>query len=146
LLKLSRTTLGVGFAVTLALASGASFAADFADTRAAAQQADASGQSSLGLMYEFGDGVPQDYAEAAKWYRLAAELGDAGGQFNFGVMYYNGNGVPQDYVRAHTWFNLAASRGNANGSKNRDMVAKLMTPAQIAEAQHMAREWKPKPE
>ncbi len=64
-------------------------------------------------------------------------------------MYSKGQGVPQNYVQAHMWYNLAASRF-APGSdrdmavKNRDIAAALMTPAQIAEAQRLAREWKPK--
>ncbi len=66
-------------------------------------------------------------------------------------MYEKGQGVPQDYVQAHMWYNLAASHF-APGSdrdravKNRDIIAEKMTPAQIAEAQRLAREWKPKPE
>ena len=60
-----------------------------------------------------------------------------------------GRGVPQDYVQAHMWFNLAASRTLPGKDrdfsvKNRDIVAGLMTPAQISEAQKLAREWKPK--
>jgi hypothetical protein len=57
-----------------------------------------------------------------------------------------GQGVPQDYVRAHMWFKLAASGASdastrKTSAKNRDLVASLMTPAQIAEAQQMASEW-----
>jgi TPR repeat protein len=59
-------------------------------------------------------------------------------------MYYNGHGGTQDYVQAHMWFNLVAAKGDAAAVKNRDNVASRMTPAQIAEAQKMAREWKPK--
>jgi TPR repeat protein len=58
-------------------------------------------------------------------------------------MYQTGKGVLQDYVQAHKWFNLAA----ANHEKyraDRDRLAKLMTTAQIAKAQRLAREWKPK--
>jgi hypothetical protein len=55
-------------------------------------------------MYYNGKGVPQDYAEAARWYRKAADQGNADAQNNLGVMYGNGQGVPQDYVRAHMWF------------------------------------------
>ena len=95
-------------------------------------------------MYENGRGVPQDYVEAVKWYRRAAEQGDASARFALGFMYYTGQGVPQDYVEAHKWYNLAASRGNETGQENRDLHAKRMTPAQIAEAQKLAREWKPK--
>ncbi len=55
-----------------------------------------------------------------------------------------GLGVTQDYVRAHKWFNIAAARGYADAAKNRDNVAKRMTPAQVAEAQRLARVWKPR--
>jgi TPR repeat protein len=74
-----------------------------------------------------------------------ADLGYAGAQFNLGATYYNGEGVPQDYVEAHKWRNLAASRASAEDRETfaeaRDAVAKLMTPAQIAEAQKLASEW-----
>ena len=53
--------------------------------------------------------------------------------------------MPKDYVQAHMWFNIAASRvtGEARESavSNRDIVAILMTPSQIAEAQRLTREW-----
>lgn len=81
-----------------------------------------------------------------RWYRRAVEQGNAGGQYNLVVMNAFGTGVPQDHVQAHMWFNLAAAQGLAVGVKNRDLVAGLMTPEQIAEAQSLAREWKPKPE
>ena len=58
-------------------------------------------------------------------------------------MYAKGQGVPQDYVRAHMWFNIAAAQGDQDAVKNKDRAAALMTPAQIAEAQKLAREWKP---
>ena len=106
-----------------------------------AEQGNADAQFALGVMYGNGDGVPQDYAVAMKWYRLAAEQGIARAQYNLGIMYGNGKGVPQDYVQAHMWFNLAASKGNEIARKNRDIVAKKMTPTQIAEAQRLAREW-----
>ena len=95
-------------------------------------------------MYAKGNGVPQNYTEAAKWYRKAAELGDVEAQLYVGRMYANGQGVPQDYALAHMWFNLAASRGEPGASEARDTLAKHMTPDQVAEAQRFAREWKPK--
>ncbi len=66
-------------------------------------------------------------------------------------MYATGDGVPQDYVQAHMWYNLAASRYPPGSDRdkvvrNRDTVAEKMTPEQIAEAQRLAREWKPKRE
>ncbi len=88
-------------------------------------------------------------AEAVKWFRKAAEQGYGGAQFNLGVMYDNGYGVPQDYVQAYMWFNLAAvgfppGENRDSAAENRDIVAKFMTPAQIAEAQRLAREWRPR--
>ncbi len=64
---------------------------------------------------------------------------------NLGALYYNGQGVPQDYVTAYMWFILASVEGDKLAIENRDLLAKEMTPAQIAEAQKMAREWKPTP-
>ena len=91
-----------------------------------------------------GRGVPQDYVEAVKWYRKAAEQGDASAQYNLGVMYYNGQGVPQDYIQAHMWLNLSAAQGNKVAVQNRDLIASKMSPEQVAQAQRLAREWKPK--
>ena len=113
-------------------------------SRSLANQGSAVAQWILGIMYANGQGVPQDYAAAASWYRKAAEQGQAGAQNNLGKMYATGQGVPQDYVLAHMWWNLAADQGDAVAFKKRDNVATKMTPAQIAEAQKLAREWKPK--
>ena len=91
-------------------------------------------------MYAKGDGVPQDYKTAVKWYTLAAEQGVASAQTNLGWMYDKGYGVKQDNVYAHMWGNIAASNGDENGGKLRDEVAKTMTPADISVAQNFARE------
>jgi len=131
------------FVATLFLVvAGPSIADDETDMlRLAAEQGRAYAQYNLGVMYNNGTGVPQDYAEAMRWYRLAAEQGDADAQGNLGVMYDTGTGVPQDYVAAHMWFNLSAAQGDASGSKNRNRMANKMTSAQIAEAQRLARDW-----
>ena len=94
----------------------------------------------MGLCTDNGQGVPQDYAEALRLYRLAAEQGDATAQSNLGVMYVNGQGVLQDNVLAHMWFNLGAANGNELGAETRDTFAKEMTPQAIEQAQAMARE------
>ncbi|TFG58549.1 MAG: sel1 repeat family protein, partial [Deltaproteobacteria bacterium] len=118
-----------------------------------AQQGIPIAQYNLGVMYDNGKGVPQDYAEAMNWYRRAAEQGLADAQHNLGWVYFEGQGVPQDYVLAHMWFSLAVSRFPASEGekreqavKDRNIVASKMTPAQIAEAERLAREWKPKKE
>ena len=101
-------------------------------------------QATLGLMYTEGEGVAQDYQEAVRWYRLAAEQGHASGQFSLGAMYTAGQGVPKDYVLAHMWINLAAPKGVKGAVKARDLLEEMMTPAQLAEAQRLAGEWKAK--
>jgi antitoxin component YwqK of YwqJK toxin-antitoxin module len=106
----------------------------------AAELGDALAQYNLGLIYEGGQGVPQDDEAAVKWYKLAAEQGDSGAQYNLGAMYAFGKGVIQDKVHAHMWWNIAASSGNKIAVKNRDKVAKRMTPSQLAKAKDLARE------
>ncbi len=120
------------------------YATALTEFRPLAQQGNAVAQFSLGVMYLDGRGVPEDDAEAVRWIRRAAEQGLAGAQYNLGVMYRDGRGVRQDYVQAHMWFNLAAAQGKEDARKARDILAEQMTPAQIAEAQRLAREWKPK--
>jgi len=117
--------------------------------RKAAEQGDASAQRGLGKLYYKGLGIPQDYKAAVRWYRLAAEQGDVEAQRNLALMYAEGQGVSQDYVRAHMWYNLAASRVTGEDRQKyarnrRDRIAEKMTADQIAEAQRLAREWKPR--
>jgi TPR repeat protein len=85
----------------------------------------------------------RDYANALQLIRPLAEKGDANAQYNLGVFYDNGLGVPQDKVRAYMWFNLSAAQGREGAAAFRDLIARRMTPAQIAEAQKLAHEWKP---
>jgi TPR repeat protein len=109
-------------------------------------------------MYADGLGVTQDYVEAVTWLRRAAEKRLAAAQYNLGNMYLLGHGVPQDYVQAHMWLNLAAIQSGLSDNSNNgdravaknaaeqlDKVGASMTPAQIAEAQRSAREWRPNP-
>ena len=110
--------------------------------RPLAEQGDARAQTSLGGMYYNGQGVQRDYAEAAKWARRAAEQGYAPAQADLGVMYWNGQGVPQDAVLAYMWLILADAQ-EPDAVEERDMAASQMTLNEIAEAQRLAREWKP---
>ena len=115
------------------------------------EQGSALAQFRLGVMYEEGQGVPQDDGEAVRWYRLAAEQGNALAQGWIGYMYEEGRGVPQDDVQAHKWYNLAASRISSSDQrrdrvvKARNRVGRKMTRTQLAEAQRLSREWRPKP-
>ncbi len=90
-----------------------------------------------------------DYATALREWRTLAKQGNANAQLLLGVMYDIGLGVRQDDAQAHMWFILASSRYppgeyRDHSVKNRYIVAKRMTPAQISEAQKLAREWRPK--
>jgi hypothetical protein len=99
--------------------AGPCLADDTLDTwRARAEQGDARAQFNLGLMYDTGEGVPQDDAEAVRWYRRAADQGHADAQFNLGFMYINGRGVPQDDAKAFRWYRLAADQGDATAQYN----------------------------
>ena len=113
--------------------------------RNAADQGHADAQYNLGLMYATGQGVAQDVTQAMVWYRQAADQGHAAAQASLGVMYDLGQGVPQDYVEAHKWLSLAASSLTGDTQKGyaeyRNATAKLMTPAQLAEAQKRAADW-----
>ncbi|MCP4009137.1 MAG: sel1 repeat family protein, partial [Proteobacteria bacterium] len=83
------------------------------------------------------------YVTAAREFRRLAQQGDADAQFMLGYAYALGEGVLQDYVQAHMWFNLAAAAGKSEARGSRSGVERKMTPLQIAEAQRLAREWRP---
>jgi len=70
-------------------------------------------QNMIGTMYANGEGVPQDYAEAMRWYRKAVEQGNAKAQTNLGIIYENGHGIPQNYAEAMRWYRKAAEQGHA---------------------------------
>jgi uncharacterized protein len=110
----------------------------------AAEQGYMVAQYGLGMMYANGYDVAKNYQEAIKWFRKTAEWGLADAQYNLGLMYANGQGVPQDYIEAYKWLNLAAAQGNENAAKKRDILIEKMTPSQIAEAQRLSKEFKPK--
>lgn len=115
--------------------------------RKAGDNGDAFARNVLGMMYDLGQGLTQDYGEAVKLFRKAADQGNASAQYNLALSYRDGKGVTQDYVNAHMWSNLAASRSSGGDQKTyaelRDSLAAKMTAAQVAEAQRLAREWKP---
>ena len=84
--------------------------------------------------------MPQDDAEAMRWYRLAADQGDATAQLGLGLMYYNGEGVLKDSVLAHMWWNIASANGYEPAREVRDNLEPDMTRAEISRATELARE------
>lgn len=107
---------------------------------------DAEIQFHIGTLYETGKGVPQDYTQAATWYRKAAEQGLYSAELNLGVLYATGQGVPQDYGEAYFWFDLAAAgpqtpAATKIAAENRDGAASHLTPADLSHVQERARKW-----
>ena len=111
------------------------------DLTRCAEQGNARAQSRLGVLYDLGLGVSEDDAEAVRLYRLAADQGYADAQVALGWMYANGEGVPEDQVYAYMWFKLSAAQGNETAQSNKEIVERVMTREQIAEAQRLSREW-----
>lgn len=110
----------------------------------AAAQGQPKAQFSLGTLYFNGEGGSKDYQQALRWIRLAANQGEALAQTKLAIMYDDGNGLPKDKVQAYKWLSLAATNGDKPAPMLRDLLAKEMTPAQIAEAKKLASEWDPK--
>ncbi|CAM4392852.1 MAG: hypothetical protein LEGION0398_MBIBDBAK_01162 [Legionellaceae bacterium] len=81
----------------------------------AADQGNAQGQSSLGVMYANGRGVEKDDKQAVYWYQKAANQGNTEGQVNLGIMYEYGRGVEKDEKKAAYWCQKAAEQGSAVG-------------------------------
>jgi TPR repeat protein len=117
--------------------------------RERAAAGDPEAQFTLGKNYEGGrSGLKKDYAEAANWYRKSADQGNVYAQASLGILYHSGKGLPHDDVQAEMWFIISAGRAPQNDRDTivemRDSVAAHLTPQQLAEAQRLARDWKPK--
>lgn len=111
----------------------------------AAEQGNVVAQYYLAQMYREGQGVTRDGLLAMKWLHRAAEQGYAVAALSLGFMYYKGEGVSRDFVQAYMWLDFAASQTAYRTKRDairedRDKVAALMTPAQIAQAQYFSRQ------
>lgn len=91
---------------------------DLQETKTKAGRGEASAQHALGKMHVRGQGLPLDYAAAAKWYRLAADQGNADGQNSLGELYEAGQGVKRDEAEAAKWYRLAADQGQVGAQYN----------------------------
>jgi len=96
----------------------ASLARATSESRLSAEKGDAQAQYRLGRMYFQGEGVPQDYTQAALWYHKAADQDYAKAQYALGYMYYFGHGVQQSYSEAVRWYRKAADQGDASAEIN----------------------------
>ncbi len=112
--------------------------------RKAVDQGRAEAQYNLGFMYDHGRGVPQNPGEAVKWFRKSAEQGHAEAQYGLCLIYQYGRGVPKDEAEAYGWVLLAGAQGHAEAIKNYAILERNLTPAQRAEGQRLAREFRPR--
>jgi TPR repeat protein len=112
--------------------------------RLSAEKGTPAAQNNLGNLYASGDGVPKDTNTAFSWYRLAADQGYGHAQGSLGEMYAKGEGVQRDLVAAYMWSNLGAAQGIEHAKTVRSNLELTMTPTQIAEAQQLSRDWRPK--
>lgn len=117
-----------------------------------ADKGNAEMQFRLGFIHENNIGRrprQEGLREALSWYRKAAEQGHAAAQFNVGIMLEYGHGTPADPVQAYMWLDLAATRLKPDdmaqplAAAGRERVGAKLTPEQRAEAQRLARAWKP---
>ena len=109
--------------------------------RMAAEQGHIEAQYHLGAMYAEGEGVPENYTEATRWLRTAAEQGHAEAQYGLGVVYERSAGVPENNVQAYAWYIVAAAKGDTHARDSKERIAESMTPAEVAAAQKLAREY-----
>jgi TPR repeat protein len=115
--------------------------------RKAAEQGLADAECELGNCYLSGNGVPKDIPIGVKWTRRAAEQGFCPAQNALGLCYLKGTGMPKDYLQAYKWFNLATARGDDRADDARVNLAaaeRYLKPEQVAEAQRLASEFRPR--
>ena len=124
--------------LTALLTSTTIAAATFDETMALAKQGNSWGQLMLAIMYDKGEGVPENDVEAVKWYRKAAVQGEADAQHNLGIMYYAGEGVTENNISAYVWMSMAKTHGNLNAAKSLEILKPHMTKQQIAVGQALA--------
>ncbi len=79
-----------------------------------AETGDADAQYNLGILYDTGQGVPQDYREAARWYGMAGDQDHASALYNLGLLHFEGKGVERDEVKAIGLYRRAARHGDAD--------------------------------
>ena len=69
--------------------------------------------ANIGVLYETGQGVKQNFREAFRWYEMAAKPGLPTAQCNLGQLYATGRGVKADPAKASEWYLKAARQGHA---------------------------------
>ncbi len=114
--------------------------------RKAADQGLAIAQHFLGMAYGNGDGVTPDPVEAARWIMRAADQGYPPAQLVLGIVYADGRGVPKDLRKAFIWAGLSGQRGVRSAERLIRAILPQLSSDEVAQAQKIIRDWKPKPE
>ena len=111
----------------------------FAVFQTGADRGDAISMANLGKLYQYGQGVAQDYGKAREWYEKAAANGYANAMSNLGGLYQYGQGVAQDYAKARELYEKAAAKGDANAMFS--LGGLYESGAGVAQDYAKAREW-----
>ena len=90
----------------------------------------------LGRLSRSGVGILQNFGQSAKWIQTAATRGNPEGMLELGRLYRDGVGVEKDSVRAYVWFNRASAARNLDAVRERDTIARTLTPEELKEAQN----------
>jgi putative methionine-R-sulfoxide reductase with GAF domain len=123
------------------LDDGKTESSSFEELKAAAQDGEPSAQYAMGARYATGEGVPQDYATAARWFTQAAKKGYAPAQGMLGAYYWSGRGLRKDLKQAYFWSVLARD-GNDEISKDRvDSLVAQLNRDEMLQVQQLVRDW-----
>jgi TPR repeat protein len=109
--------------------------------RKLAEQGDAAVQFAVGARYATGDGIDQDYAEAARWFSMAAAQGNVSAEGTLAAYYLSGTGVSKDFSKAYFWALLAQAGGDQASKYRVAILASRMTRAQLVAVQEQANQW-----
>jgi TPR repeat protein len=108
--------------------------------KSAAERGSTPAQNNLAQLY-LQEGIHYDESAAFVWFLKAAEAGHVEAQYNTCHMYSAGEGVARNEVEAYKWCDIAATSSHEKATKNRDYIAKRMTPQQIERAKMLSQQW-----
>jgi TPR repeat protein len=131
------------FAAALAAYEKGDYATAKKEWQEVAETGNAAAQFNLALLFYDGKGTEPDLEAAFHWFSRAANQGYVRAERNLGAMYAEGRGAVRDNVKAYKWFALCAAEGNEACATQRDMVSKRLKPPKLAEAQRLAKDFKP---
>lgn len=129
-------TAHAGFDEAMSAYTSGDFERAAREFRPLAERGDRLAQYHLGLLYEEGQGLPRDRAQALHWYTEAAKQGDVDACFAIGQMYHLGIGVERNPVAAYHWYDLAAGGGHPRAREEFQRLSRHLSPEQISAAKH----------